>query len=180
MTVTVPTDFDYSVRTDTRLQQAINGDSGGEVRKMLDNATWAYARAGRRTVLDISPADATPGTRAKITTTKTSGDSYEDRFKMWLELSADTTGVTWSAWADDCDVQVQFYDDLAESTSLATTSDSTTGEAEITANADLSSRTGSTVRVVVRLRSATGTAADALLYNLTMYEDDLTSGELPT
>jgi hypothetical protein len=182
VSIAVPSRFEYKVRLDVRLQQAINGTNLGEPRLMIDNGSHNYATRGRRTIYEDAPASATPGsTLGAYTTTVVNAGAYEDLVFVWLELSEDTTGITWTAWTDKSDIQVQAYDEIAKTTTLDTSTDTGIVDGdELTGNLDLSARAGAFVRVDVRFKSGTATAADASLYSITIFEDDLTAAELPT
>jgi hypothetical protein len=187
MAITVPSNFDYSSRQGIRLQEAIVGDTSGNVRVLVNNSTWIYATVARRLIHSGGWDRSDP-----LTTANGSAGAFVDIYQVWLKLSADTTGLTWAAWQDDCNIEVQAYHDSTGADSLATASDgdpardldqqnvSTTGESAATDNLDLSGRAGDFVLVDIRMKSATATASDAKLYTFQLWEDALTAGELPT
>ena len=174
MSVVVPVRYEFDVALEVRLQQPIGGDSTGEIRTLLDNGTHNYAMAGRRTLLEDSPT-------FEHVTTVANASAYEDLFFAWVELSDDTSIITWTAWTDDAAIQVQVYDDIAKASSLASGSDSGTAAGEeLSGGIVVSSRAGSFVRIDVRYKAGDATPANSALYNITIFENNLVVANLPT
>ena len=174
MSVVVPVRYEFDVALEVRLQQPIGGDSTGEIRTMLDNGTYNYAATGRRTVLEDSPT-------FKHVTTVANASAYEDLFFAWVELSDDTSIITWTAWTDDAAIQVQAYNDIGKASSISSGSDSGTAAGEeLSGGLSIGGRTGSFIRIDVRYKAGDATPANSAIYNITIFEANLVAGNLPT
>lgn len=171
MSISVPSRYKLGPARNIRAGEPIVGVSGDEVYELVQNAHYNYAHRWDCIVNEGGLVD--------IADFQEAGTSYVVVLNPWVALAEDCQNVAWVAEADDCDVRVQIYDDVAATSLLDSSTQTATGVAEVSDSYAGLGQTGNIlVRVAIRYRGAGG--APGKMYNFRLYQDTMTVAQLPT
>ena len=170
MAVTITDFYQLLPAVTLRATEAITGDTTGEVRQLLDNATWGYAQS--------RPVLVQAGGIEDVSDWEDVGGAYIEIINAWVQLETDGDKIVFNIAGQGVTYEIDVYDNVARSVALYNS-----GVLTIGAQGETSMSTGALsdlqVLIVVNYK-ATSAPTAGKVFTFMAYQDSLVVGDLPT